>query len=269
MGVGGPAGRRDTVERERLERRCKVYQTSLTRTEARITSYERELEALVGSAALAAEQVEAEVDESEVVVWGHDLDVRYGAIYRYRFTLRIYNPFFGRKILLTPEQAELANDLTVASQTSEWSADVQVEPPLRVFVTRATPPDDQARGGLLGRDLGSVSAEVFRFFDGRWWRDVFRVEPGERIGSAQNAAPRGQAPVEIDFGTDWFVLDVVHDPRRSGDSDPGALVMLQNLRTGELSPYRDPRREAQSLQLLDLRSLVELAEMDMVSMAGP
>ncbi len=41
------------------------------------------------------------------------------------------------------------------------------------------------------------------------------------------------------------------------------MVMLQNVRTGAISHYRDPRREARAIELRELRGRVEEADAEL------
>lgn len=271
-GGGGGAGRRGSdSDDDRKRMQCEAWQRNLETTEKQISRYEQELAEL-------GEQVDPEEslsDEAsgELVIWGHDIDVSHGGTYRYRFTVEIINPFFGRKFSLVEEQQELADSIRMASLTSDWSEPITIEPPLRVFVTNATPP--RAAGGIgAGPSFGSATAEIFRFYGGRWWRDARTFEPGQRIGDVQDVSRRGEPTLEIDFGTDWFVADIMAAPTgdgrgdRGGVSGGGALVMLQNLRTGEMQEYVNPAREARSEEVNELRQQVDLAEASSTAEAG-
>jgi hypothetical protein len=80
---------------------------------------------------------------------------------------------------------------------------------------------------------------VDRFFDGRLWRGVFRVEPGDAVGR-RRVCRFGDDPEAtlVDFTTGLTVLDILRPP----DPVPGVgTVLLQDTRTGELQPLRDTR----------------------------
>jgi hypothetical protein len=74
-----------------------------------------------------------------------------------------------------------------------------MEPEVAFFLVDAGPGE-----GRLG--LGSAKFELFRYEDGERRRETFVVQPGDRIGDAREA---GAAKREVDFGTEWFVVDVV------------------------------------------------------------
>jgi hypothetical protein len=199
-------------------------------------------------------------------VWGHDLTVAVGHTYRYRFTIDVYNPFFGQKLALREEQQALGDPLILSSQASEWSEPVEIRPPLKFFIVGASP---VGQGRALGkRNLGRVDVEVFRFYNGRWWMETFKPESGERIGGVRS--PKKTDPLTVDFGTDWFVADIVPDPEgRSGPGGVGGHVMLQNLATGELRGYLDPVQEAADAEREELRQKVEAADNEQVAAKGP
>ncbi len=167
-----------------------------------------------------------ESSQDEVWTWVHDMDIVAGHQYRYRFTIKVYNPFFAKKLSLIGEQHHLADDFAMESVTSEWSEPVRVDPFVRYFITRAVPSGYGAASGNLG--LGSAEAEVFRFHDGRWHSRTFPVQPGDRIGgariveieSSEEPASDGMGEggddgtmlagdVEIDFGTGLYVLEII------------------------------------------------------------
>ena len=204
------------------------------------------------------------LDSDQVLIWVHDLTVEPGRTYRYRFTVEVYNPFFARKLNLVEAQHELADSLTLSSLTSEWSDQIEVRPMLRFFVAKASTAD---RLVGVASGLGHAEAEVFRFHDGRWWSKKFKVEPGDRIGALvsprRGRGAEGPAAKPVDFGTDWFVLDIIATigASRSGLGDQTASkVLLQCLSTGVVAPPRDPRDEAADLDREWLTDEVEAAD---------
>jgi hypothetical protein len=198
----------------------------------------------------------------EVVVTGYDLNAEPGHTYSYRVTAKILNPFFGKKRSLVEEQEHLAESFTLDSLPSDWSEPMRINPSLRVFITRASPP-----GSRTGGPLGKATAEVYRFYDGRHWMESFRVPAGGYIGGVKQVKlPGGEVPVMVDFRTDLFVLDIVADIDDSGggrgmvDAGPGAKVLLQDIRTGEVLELRDPRKELTNPARRDLKESLALAE---------
>ena len=148
--------------------------------------------------------------------------------------------------------------------TSEWSDEIEVRPMLRFFVAKASTAD---RLVGVASGLGHAEAEVFRFHDGRWWSKKFKVEPGDRIGALvsprRGRGAEGPAAKPVDFGTDWFVLDIIATigASRSGLGDQTASkVLLQCLSTGVVAPPRDPRDEAADLDREWLTDEVEAAD---------
>jgi len=259
MGQGGAPSR--TGGRAQ-EIKCKNLREKLVKFERRADQARRKLQSL----GVDPSQITA-ADSTEGLVWGHDIGVQDGAQYRYRFTIEIYNPFFAHKLALVDEQASLADPFTVSSVTSEWSAPIRIEPPLQYFVTKAVGPGQrQSRGS--GPDLGQVTAEVFCFHEGRWWKENFTVVPGQRIGATKDVARRGEPERMIDFGTEMFVLDIVPVPDRNARTGRAAVVKLQNAQTGEITTFIDPERQTVTPDRLDLETKVELADADLGSPAS-
>ncbi|MHC4416555.1 MAG: hypothetical protein ACYS0G_14885 [Planctomycetota bacterium] len=254
-GSSGSGGEKNRRAVDNLKKR-------ITQLDRQIADVEKDLQDLRGTAGLD-DQAPSESDsgptaDDEIWVWGHDLFVEPGKTYRYAVTLEVYNPFFGRKRNLVDEQQKLAESFTLDSGTSEWSDAIQVSPPLRVFITNATPAGQGAAGPL---GLGRATAEVYRFYDGVHWMETFAVEPGGYIGEAKERRVDGQEePVVIDFRTSLFVLDIVEDidagRGRFPEAGRAAKVLLQDLRTGEILDLRDPFAEINDRDRVRLRQKV-------------
>lgn len=245
----GPGGR-DTDPR-RVESVRINLERRITRLDNLIERTERELFALRPD--LADEAVESDpLELDQVTIWMHDLDINPGYQYRYRMAVEVYNPFYARALHLVSEQEHLATDFTLRSDFSEWSDPISIRPPVHVFVTRAYPQGhDRLVGGAMGigRTLGEATIEVFRFHDGRWWENRFSVEPGQRVGDRREAGPRGEEGPMIDYGTEWFVLDIIPDleaTRQQYAEGRGAIVVLQHLRYGDIMEMRYPLEDVQS-----------------------
>ena len=253
---GGPAGK-DPKQINGIKKK-------ITRLQRKIAASQERLDALMPEEdeVVAGGQDEiAAVEQDETMAWGHDLTVEPGRTYHYRFMIKVFNPFFGRKRSLVEDQQHLAESFALNSAVSEWSEPIRVEPPLRVFITDASPPGT----GRFGPTLGKARAEVYRFYDGRQWMESFRVEPGEYIGMVVEMKPDGsdEQAVPIDFKTDLIVLDIVEDIDAVGGGrgrlDPGrkARVLLQNVKTGEILELRDPLVEKRHPDLRRLQDKME------------
>ncbi len=225
-GGGGGGGAATSSKRER-EMRLKRLERDLARFERQLDKASDRLQQLGVAVGDDGElDLGIESSQDEVWTWVHDMDIVAGHQYRYRFTIKVYNPFFAKKLSLIGEQHHLADDFAMESVTSEWSEPVRVDPFVRYFITRAVPSGYGAASGNLG--LGSAEAEVFRFHDGRWHSRTFPVQPGDRIGgariveieSSEEPASDGMGEggddgtmlagdVEIDFGTGLYVLEII------------------------------------------------------------
>lgn len=235
-----------------------------------VARFEKDLEAIGEQAdvEVAVENTDPLAGDS-VRIWGHDLDVEPGHVYRYRFTVRLLNPYFKHEIHLIDDQKHLANSIYVASKTSEWSRPIIAKPPLETFVVSANAVDTMnVNVGNLGNNapgrlgLGQTAVEVFRFYDGRWWRERFMVEPGERVGDRKSVRLPDSGNVEIDFGTDWYVVDIVADLNADPNADRGraATVLLKSITLPGMSMWRHPSFDAENFRRNELDDLVRNAE---------
>ncbi len=112
--------------------------------------------------------------------------------------------------------------------------------------------------------MGQARAEVYRFYHGRWWLDFFVLQPGDRVGATQviRGAPEG-GPTSVDFGTSWFVLDIVGDinaDRDQADRGLGARVLLQDVLDPAVTWMCDPVAAARDDERELLRQAVEDAD---------
>lgn len=159
-------------------------------------------------------------DVSEIVAWTHDFDVREGSTYQYRTTIKIYNPFFTRKILLVPQQQPLSSGLAVSSATSEWGEEVTIPSATSFFLTRGS-----ARDGIGGRRL---SIDLFRYSSGVVRSTSEDLALGDPVGKVVGAKDDA-----IDFSTLWYVADIFDDA--GIDTNGGILAVFQRrTNTGEL-----------------------------------
>jgi hypothetical protein len=232
-GSGGGSGQ---MSRQQREKKITQLKLSLTRMERQREKTISELEMIgvsVGENGEGLDLLQGSSSE-EVWVWVHDLDVEPGHTYRYRFTVRIYNPFFAKKLSLIPEQHALANELMIDSASSDWSQPMGVDSFVQSEITRAVPAGYGAASGSMG--LGHAEAAVRRFYDGQWWVRTFPVQPGDQVGGIRRVASQvanedggsaGGQPGEsgsggeteptsgpakdllIDFSTGTFVLDII------------------------------------------------------------
>ncbi len=248
LGDERSGGERSTdAARIRLTNRLRGIDATITRLEDLLRKRAAELGIQLNPDRAARRYPNLLLDD-QVLVWGHDLKVTPGATYRYRITARVYNPFFGKTAFLVPSQQQLAKDVCMNVQTSEWSDPVTVKPLTRFFVTAARP-DDAA--GALG--IGEATIEVYRLFRGQWYLKSFRVQPGEPIGQVESSKTSDGQAMSVDFRTSAFVQDVlrVPDEGRTTSTSRGGKVVV-SLPDGTLvvrdpaSDSSDPERQALS-----------------------
>ncbi len=159
-------------------------------------------------------------DVSEIVAWTHDFDVLEGKTYQYRTTVKIYNPFFTRKILLVSEQQPLSSGLAISSATSEWGEEVTIPSATSFFLTRGA-----ARDGIGGRRL---SIDLFRYSRGLLRSTSEDLALGDPVGKVVGAKDDA-----TDFSTLWYVADIFDDV--GSDINGGILAVFQRrTNNGEL-----------------------------------
>ncbi len=242
-----------------LNAACEGMWARRKKLEAQLAQLDAEIAKIEGAQPVKAVEVVVAKDEAEPVIdiWAHDLSITPGKTYRYRITVEVYNPLFGRKLELIPEQQPLAERFTLSSEPSEWSEAITAQPPLRLFVTQAF----TSTATSIGMPVGQATAEVYRFHNGRWWAEPFRLSPGSRVGDTKAS----QGGKSVDYGTDWFVLDVVPvlgaDPQDEKNGY-GAMVLLQSLSDPNKIEWRSPRSEYADPDRKRLIGRVKLSDLD-------
>lgn len=259
-GLRKPEGGGDVAK----EAQCAGLWKTRQKLEEAITKLDAAIEKITGEKAAKPAEVAEVKDEPETIIdiWAHDISITPGRTYRYRMTVEVYNPLFGRKIELIPAQQPLAEQFTLASEATPWTDAVTAQPPLRLFVTQAHQPTGSP---LEAISLGTASAEVYRFHNGRWWLQSFLLQPGDRVGE-----PKSSGTATVDYGTDWFLLDVVPNPGSSKQDEEGgfaAMVMLQSLSDPSKVEWHAPHDDAFSLERRDLSGKVKLADMSSETVA--
>ena len=241
----GTAGRNKKAV-ENLKKKIAKLDDKIAQARKRLLDLIGDEEVAPDDEALLADVGPALAGEDEIWLWGHDLYVEPGKTYRYAASVKIYNPFFGKKRSLVDEQQAMAESFSLESAASEWSEPLRVNPPIRVFIIAA-----KAAGQGIAGMPGSwrVTAEVHRFYDGRQWMETFSVHPGDFVGSVKNKRTAdGGESLDIDFRTGLFVLDIIEDIGAIGrvrlpNNSRSAKVLLQDVRTGEVLELRDPRMD--------------------------
>lgn len=231
------------------------------RLKKRIEETERRL---VELGAMAEEDVEIEESPDEVIIWAHDMTIEAGRTYRYRLSVDVYNPLFAKKLHLPEAQHERAEQVTITSIASDWTIPLHADEWLNVFITQAHGPANQ-QNMMGGLGLGQARAEVFRFQFGRWWRETFQVEPGDRIGKAriQRTGKDGDEMFSVDFSTEWFLLDVIEDieaNRQARERGQATQALIHRIQDPGVMVLRNPVLELRDRLRRRLMEEVELAE---------
>ena len=229
---GGSSGGRQTVDpTERLRRQLESAESSLSRNQniaerlrQDIRRTAQEFNLPVPGEEDVARLPDLENDDS-VLVWAHDIRVQPGRTYRYRMTVQVLNPFFGRAAQLVPEQQYLAESVTMNVQTTEWTTQTTVQPHTRFYVTSGDPAS------------GRTVIEVLRLANGVWRSQVAAFSPGDMIGGLGERQDTG-----IDFRTGAYVLDILREGVGDGPAGASQVRVLVVMPDGSIvarSPARD------------------------------
>ena len=191
----------------------------------------------------------------EVLVWGHDPFVEPGKTYRYRATVHLYNPFFGKQPFLQDDQKELARQAALDVQTTPWSEPVSIEGHTRFFFTKATADD-----GRL--DIGAATVEIFRLYDGVWYKNDWTVQPGDPLGETIRLRDAEGNPIQVSFDTNAYVQDIlrtpVEDERTGATRTPHGRVVV--VRADGTMEVREPNQDTSSRQRHKLLTYTQDAE---------
>jgi uncharacterized membrane protein YgcG len=210
-GGGGPGRGGNAPADDKDAKRVQGERRTKTQALRKLQDEIRRLESQLGGSPKGAAEAKGPAgiaSMDSILAWCHDLEVVPGKTYQYRCFARVYNPFFARKNMLVKAQqdAGIADRASIDCPPSEWSGEVRVAPIVRFFAVRAVSGD-----GALG--LGSAQFEVYRLHEGRRERLELNVQPGERIGRLDD---------DIDFTTEYYLVDVVEDVLGGGSGRGGA-----------------------------------------------
>lgn len=135
--------------------------------------------------------------------WLYDETAVPGETYRYNIIYSLRNPIFNTQNLAAEDNQELIEQLAITldpeqeqTWSSGWSDEVMVEPLAKWFMKSVLP------------DKQTVQFEVFRWQEGQWQRETFKVGPGDTLGGERNG---------IDYGTGRVVVDIRRTPGRGSE----------------------------------------------------
>ncbi len=173
-------------------------------------------ESIQDSKNLAKQEPKMQLTDLSVVnVWAHDLEAVAGNTYRYRATVKIYNPFFTRENLLVAAQTKLSKGLVISSATSEWGNEVTLPSATSFFFTRGS-----ARDGIGGR---RISIALFRNSSGVQNLSSEDLKLGDPVGGVH-----GEKESTVDFSTNWYLADIFDD---AGSDKNGGIIAVFQQRT--------------------------------------
>jgi uncharacterized membrane protein YgcG len=251
-GGGGMKGRRDPdAGNDEKTKDLRIRKTKELESIVKdLETTTKALQDLAGKAPEGDTQSDFELNgDKPVRVWTHDVKVEPGKTYRYRCTIKLLNPFFGKNSVLNKAQQSLADSPTISSAPSEWSNPVTVPPEIEIFAT----------GAKTGTDR-RADFEIYRLYGGTRWSESFGIVPGEVIGDVKKRAGV-EKDEDIDFSTDWFLVDVCDGGVGPTDApnDDSAQVVIQN-RAGKVIEYRVPKLDKASAARNKLIQEVKLNE---------
>jgi hypothetical protein len=145
------------------------------------------------------------VTQTNFTVWAHDDSVQPGRTYRYKINYVIKNPVLGTFNVCNPQK--LADQFTIVSADSAWSAPVTVQSETNFFVVQVAP----------NLNAPKATFEIYIWKNGAWQKQTFEAHAGDMIGG-----PEGTGATAVDFTTGWSLVDVRDDPH----NPDGKIVIL-------------------------------------------
>lgn len=180
------------------------------------------------------------LDNNDVKIWAHDIDVKPGSSYIYRMRVVINNPLYGQRARLHEDQRPLATQPELASAWSGWSEPVEVDPRAHFFVTSASE-GDQAGAGP------SAQVEVFGFYYGYWRRARISLQPGDSVVGEYELPDPVALPI---FDLSALESDTESTPGRRGPREAGIPPTgPEILPDGQLPPNAEPGPSSLSVEL--------------------
>ncbi len=212
--IGQPAPRarpgEDPVRRRRqLQTQIQNLETQIDRLNKQLAQEGYEEPAGATSATVAGRPAPAPrprplLENPAVTLWAHDLTVEPGKTYRYRMTVAINNPVYGRGASLIEAQQDLARSPVLVSEPSEWSAPVEIPADRYYFMISASE-------GQLGEDQ-RATAEVYGFYYGFYRKGTISLSPGDPIMADLRLPHPNLLPI-------WDVQKVLAE--QAGPGQPG------------------------------------------------
>jgi hypothetical protein len=103
--------------------------------------------------------------------------------------------------------------------------------------------------------IGEAVVEVFSQQGGRYWSETYTVRPGDQIGNEKRVKGGGS----IDFGTGWFVVDIISSGMDS-KGDTVFEVIVQQIGGEQEVLVRLPESESDSAHYKTMELKVKNAE---------
>ena len=256
LGGGGKTvdGNNDSAQDERIKRQRRSRTRQLNDLKDEIDRMLEDLAKIAPDSDLLNTSGDAEevdmIDLSNddlVVTWTHDIDVESGKTYRYRASASFYSPFFARGFQLDAEQEAMGLMPTIETVIGDWGDPVTVDSGTEFFFTAARPAGDAI--------MAEAIVEVFSQQGGRYWSETYTVRPGDEIGTER----RVRGGETVDFGTGWFVVDIIPSGL-DASGDTTFEVVVQQIGGEEQVLVRMPDTEIDSAQFKAMELKVKNAE---------
>ncbi len=169
--------RKRKTKLERLIEKMTVLEDKVSRLESDREAIDHEADASNGGDVQVEDPIGEDLTEEEkrrqaeqtIEILAHDMSMDPGHYYRYRIRIALLNPLYHREKVNPEQKAEIGDKLYLLTDPSAWSAAVYVYP-IRTFFVKQASKDS------------SAAVEVIRMHHGKYYRENFRVYPGETIG---------------------------------------------------------------------------------------
>jgi|GEM_PF-4919300 len=142
---------------------------------------------------------EAFLTEEIFPIWAHDGTVEAGKTYQYRIRVGFFNPVAGHPKWLVEADKKYADNSILWTAWDDIEQVVDVPLDIAIFPRRDGKKEDL-----------EMRVEVYKWFEGKWYKDEFHVRPGGQIGEVVKSVNDSHDGLDIDFSTGATVIDVVY-----------------------------------------------------------
>lgn len=136
------------------------------------------------------------LESPSIRVWAHDVHAKPGRTYRYRVSLFITNPLFGRGASLPESLQALARQPLLQTEPSPWSDPIETLSDQYFFITGGSDGAGMNEGAVARMSPEPrAGVEVYRMFYGFYRKGALGVEPGDFIAADVKLPDANRLPI--------------------------------------------------------------------------